>query len=67
MTTRKRTKELLLGILANLACFPDRAVILIGDTDLLNVIRIILKDENNDDVRILLEAARLGTFFFFSL
>ncbi|RIA99143.1 hypothetical protein C1645_748109 [Glomus cerebriforme] len=58
LTSRKRTEELSLGILANLACFPDRATILIGDQDLLNIIQIILKDENNDDVRVLLEASK---------
>ena len=61
MTERKRTEELSLGILANLACFPDRAVMLIGDMDLFNVIQIILKNEDND-VRVLLEASRLGPF-----
>ena len=66
MTARKRTEELSLGILANLACFPDKALMLIGDMDLLNVIRIILKNKNNDDVRVLLEASRLGSFSTFA-
>ncbi|CAG8519864.1 2203_t:CDS:2 [Funneliformis caledonium] len=58
-TARNRTKELSLGVLANLACFPDKAMILIGDMDLLNIIQVIIKDdENEDDVRVLFEASR---------
>ncbi|CAG8553215.1 5664_t:CDS:2 [Rhizophagus irregularis] len=57
LTSRERTQELSLGVLANLACFPDKAMILFSDKDLLNVIKIILKDENNDDVRVLFEAS----------
>ncbi|EXX77901.1 uncharacterized protein OCT59_018567 [Rhizophagus irregularis] len=59
LTSRERTQELSLGVLANLACFPDKAMILFSDKDLLNVIKIILKDENNDDVRVLFEASNL--------
>ncbi|CAB4436389.1 unnamed protein product [Rhizophagus irregularis] len=58
LTSRERTQELSLGVLANLACFPDKAIILFSDKDLLNVIKIILKDENNDDVRVLFEASK---------
>ncbi|GBB98615.1 hypothetical protein RclHR1_03280011 [Rhizophagus clarus] len=58
LTSRERTQELSLGVLANLACFPDKATILFSDKDLLNVIKIILKDENNDDVRVLFEASK---------
>ncbi|CAG8552728.1 1630_t:CDS:2 [Funneliformis mosseae] len=57
-TARNRTKELSLGVLANLACFPDKAMILIGDMDLLNIIQVLIKDdENEDDVRVLFEAS----------
>ncbi|CAB4375808.1 unnamed protein product [Rhizophagus irregularis] len=58
LTSRERTQELSLGVLANLACFPDKAMILFSDKDFLNVIKIILKDENNDDVRVLFEASK---------
>jgi len=66
LTARKRTQELSLGVLANLACFPDMAMILIRDMDLFNVIQIILiRDEDNDDVLVLFEASRYGNPFFF--
>ncbi|CAI2162155.1 13803_t:CDS:2 [Funneliformis geosporum] len=64
-TARNRTKELSLGVLANLACFPDKAMILIAsynsehestlseflfNDDLLARFNYFLKNSLNDDL-----------------
>ncbi|CAO3648521.1 unnamed protein product [Cunninghamella blakesleeana] len=62
MTSRPRTRELSMGILANLACHEDIKQILMNDKDMLLLCRSLLWYEN--DARVLLETTRLLNTFF---
>ncbi|CAO3634106.1 unnamed protein product [Cunninghamella echinulata] len=62
MTTKSRTRELSMGILANLACHEDIRRILVKDNSILLLCRSLLRNENQAEI--LLETTRLLNAFF---